>query len=123
MKKIFKIAAVIIGFILFILLLLFVLFKFYPDKMSALILPHIKNVRMEASQKANGKMDLNIHANISESIIPYFLDSLQYKSVLYGDTISEGIKDDVSLISNNLLIVRIFLLPPIFLILFYEIRF
>ena len=71
----------------------FVLVKFFPKKVTAWLMPDISNVKMDAKQKGDGKMVMNIHADISKSIIPFVLDSVRYKAVLYGDTVTSGHKD------------------------------
>jgi LEA14-like dessication related protein len=93
MKIIVKVLGGLIAFFLLLGALTFLLFKLYPKKMASFLMPDITNVRMNATQSGNGKMHLNIHADISKSIIPELLDSMRYKAVLYKDTITRGTKD------------------------------
>ncbi len=102
MNRALKIVTTIIGVILVLCILLFVAFKVYPEKIPSLFMPEVSNVRMDATQSENGKMNMNIHAEIDKSVIPFFLDSIKYKAVLYQETISTGIKDFTNDTGTNL---------------------
>jgi LEA14-like dessication related protein len=93
MKGIAKGLGVITGIIVLLLLAAFIFYKTAPEKVYALLMPDITNIRITGSQVTKAQMHMNIEADLSKKVIPFFLDSVRYKGVLYGDTISRGTKN------------------------------
>ena len=87
----------ILSFVLLLLVVLagitFLSFKYYPEETSRAMLPEVNNVQVSSSKVGrDNSMYMNVKADLSTNILPYLMDSLSYKGVLYGDTITRGMK-------------------------------